>query len=181
MEITPGLICQNGEFFTSESEIHSVFDAHCNDFPNTPSVMLEVLDNSITTEDLEWLIWMGLVTQDQFRKQWIFCNQAKLDSTPDYVPGQKVLQREYVSCQKRGACEAEGKLCRKQSQLTIYTEREVEVLTHTFNGLLNKEIAHKMGISKATVDSHTQNIRIKTGAARKADLVRIAQKLNLNS
>jgi len=162
------------------SEIHSVFGGQCRNFQNTPDVMLLDLDNSITEEDLECLLILGITEKDDQRKQWIQCNQSRLDGDPDYVPGQGSLKREFVSCTQRSTCEHQGKLCRIQSQLTIYTQREVEVLTHTFNGLLNKEIAHKMGIRKKTVDTHTQNIRIKSGAARKADLVRIAQKLNLN-
>ncbi|RZM17753.1 MAG: response regulator transcription factor [Pedobacter sp.] len=182
MIIPPGLVCENGEFFVHETEIHSIFDSARHDFENTPQEMLEALDNSITPEDLQCMTIIGISDQDDRRAQWIHCNNARLDGTPDFIPGQKYLQREFVECSLRGGqCDHEGKLCRTLEQLTKLTTRQLTVLTHVGRGLLNKEIAYKMGISLETVSTHTQNIRIKTGAARKADLVRVAQKLNLIS
>jgi DNA-binding CsgD family transcriptional regulator len=182
MEIPAGLVCENGEFFVYGSEIHSLHGSKRHAFLETPEEMIRALDNSITQQDYLCLKKLGITDQAACRSKWIQCNNARLDSIPDFVRGQDHLRREYVQCSLRGGqCPHEGKLCRTLEQLTNLTSRELAVLTHVGQGLLNKEIAYTMGITLETVKSHTQNIRIKTGAARKADFVRIAQKLNLIS
>jgi DNA-binding CsgD family transcriptional regulator len=182
MEVPAGLVCENGEFFIYDSEIHSLYGSRRHNFSDTPEEMILALDNSITQEDYLCLKKLGLTDQTSYRTKWIQCNNARLDSIPDFIPGQTHLRREFVQCNLRGGqCPHEGKLCRTLEQLTDLTSRELTVLTHVGQGLLNKEIAYAMGITLETVRSHTQNIRIKTGAARKADFVRIAQKLNLIS
>jgi two-component system, NarL family, response regulator LiaR len=42
--------------------------------------------------------------------------------------------------------------------LTPLTQREGEILTHVANGLANKEIAQRLGISERTVKNHLSNI-----------------------
>lgn len=180
MEITAGLICNNGEIFGDGISNFSIIGGRCLPFNESPEVLLQTVDSSIDPVDHECLDQMGLVDIMDRRNQWATCNLSRLDNEPDYIYGQKTLKREFVQCSKRGYCPFESKLCRTQAQLTGLTPTQLIVLGHVHKGLLNKEIAVKMRISEETVKSHTQNIRIKTGLARKADLVRYAQKLNLN-
>ena len=52
--------------------------------------------------------------------------------------------------------------------------RENRVLKHVCEGLANKEIAHRMGISENTVKSFVQQLFAKTGARSRAQLVAAA-------
>lgn len=52
------------------------------------------------------------------------------------------------------------------------TAREAEVMHHVVKGLLNKQIAHALGISEITVKIHRGNVMRKMAAGSVADLVR---------
>jgi FixJ family two-component response regulator len=52
------------------------------------------------------------------------------------------------------------------------TAREAEVMRHVVEGLLNKQIAHALGISEITVKIHRGNVMRKMAAGSVADLVR---------
>ena len=53
------------------------------------------------------------------------------------------------------------------------TEREREVMTLVVEGLHNKDISRRMGISHRTVEIHKGRVMHKTGAETLLDLVRI--------
>ena len=55
------------------------------------------------------------------------------------------------------------------------TEREREVMALAADGLTNKEIARRLGISHRTVEIHKARIMHKTGAETLLDLARIAE------
>ncbi|MGE7418341.1 response regulator transcription factor [Methylobacterium tarhaniae] len=57
------------------------------------------------------------------------------------------------------------------------TARESEVMHHVVQGLLNKQIAHALGISEITVKIHRGNVMRKMQAGSVADLVRKAEAL----
>jgi FixJ family two-component response regulator len=57
------------------------------------------------------------------------------------------------------------------------TAREAEVMRHVVEGLLNKQIAHALGISEITVKIHRGNVMRKMAAGSVADLVRKAELL----
>jgi FixJ family two-component response regulator len=67
-------------------------------------------------------------------------------------------------------------LKRRHSELT---PREREVLPLVVSGLLNKQAAAQLGISEVTLEMHRRNVMQKMEAASLADLVRIAQKLEI--
>lgn len=54
------------------------------------------------------------------------------------------------------------------------TERELQVLRLVFEGLANKEIAHRMGISESSVKATLQQLFQKSGARTRGQLVRAA-------
>lgn len=54
--------------------------------------------------------------------------------------------------------------------------REKEVLALVVMGLTSKEIAKKLSISKTTVETHRQNIRMKTGTKNTPELVALTLK-----
>jgi FixJ family two-component response regulator len=66
----------------------------------------------------------------------------------------------------------------KQRYLDL-TSRERDVLPLVVSGLLNKQAAAELGISEVTLQIHRRNIMQKMAAASLADLVRIAEKLQI--
>lgn len=54
-----------------------------------------------------------------------------------------------------------------------FTERERQVLSFVFEGLANKEIAVKIGVSESSVKSTLQQLFSKTGVRTRSQLVRI--------
>jgi FixJ family two-component response regulator len=69
--------------------------------------------------------------------------------------------------------------CRGRYELL--TQREREVLKHVVEGLLNKQIAVKLGTSEFTVKIHRKGVMQKMKAGSVPELVRMAQKLELPS
>lgn len=179
MDIVAGLICDNAEIFGLNGVNHTIMDGRCVPFQESPKGLLQAIGNTIDTVDNRCLDLMGITDPYERCNQWATCNLSSFDGIPDYINGQSTVAREFVKCSKRDQCCHQGKLCRTLQQISGLTPRQIEYVTYTAQGLLNKEIALKMGVDIETVNSHAQNIRIKTGLARKADLVRFAQKLNL--
>jgi FixJ family two-component response regulator len=66
----------------------------------------------------------------------------------------------------------------KQRYLEL-TPREREVLPLVVSGLLNKQAASELGISEVTLQIHRRNVMQKMGAASLADLVRVAERLEI--
>ena len=54
-----------------------------------------------------------------------------------------------------------------------FTEREQQVLSYVFDGLANKEIATRIGVSEGSVKSTLQQLFSKTGVRTRSQLVRI--------
>ncbi|MBP2237988.1 FixJ family two-component response regulator [Sinorhizobium kostiense] len=59
------------------------------------------------------------------------------------------------------------------------TPRERDVLPLVVSGLLNKQAAAELGISEVTLQIHRRNVMHKMAAASLADLVRIAERLEI--
>lgn len=59
------------------------------------------------------------------------------------------------------------------------TPRERDVLPLVVSGLLNKQAAAELGISEVTLQMHRRNVMQKLAAASLADLVRIAERLEI--
>lgn len=63
---------------------------------------------------------------------------------------------------------------KSKSQLSVLTEREVEILSHLANGKKNRDIAAVLTISTRTVDTHRTNILKKLKVQTNAELTKIA-------
>jgi FixJ family two-component response regulator len=59
------------------------------------------------------------------------------------------------------------------------TQREREVMTYVTAGLMNKQVAGELGVTEITVKIHRGNAMRKMGAKSLADLVRMAELLDL--
>jgi len=65
------------------------------------------------------------------------------------------------------------------SLIDTLTAREKEIMTWVIAGKLNKEIAHALGITEKTVKVHRSRVMEKTRASSVAELVRLAEKVNI--
>jgi DNA-binding NarL/FixJ family response regulator len=61
------------------------------------------------------------------------------------------------------------------------SQRELQVLRSVFEGLTNKEIAHKIGASQSSVKATLQRLFEKTGVRTRSQLVRIAIERSLET
>ena len=66
-----------------------------------------------------------------------------------------------------------------QARFDALTAREQEVITFVSTGLMNKQIAGKLGVTEITVKVHRANAMRKMGARSLADLLMMAQVLKL--
>lgn len=66
-------------------------------------------------------------------------------------------------------------------RIASLTEREREVMLLAVDGLPNKEIARRLGISHRTVEIHKARVMTKTGADTVLDLARIAEASGVRS
>jgi FixJ family two-component response regulator len=62
-----------------------------------------------------------------------------------------------------------------QARARSLTQRELEIMEHVTSGLMNKQIAAKVGLSEITVKVHRGKLMKKMAAASLADLVRMAE------
>ena len=74
---------------------------------------------------------------------------------------------------------AEALRRRSEAPQATLTSRETEVLKLVAKGYVNKEIAHKLAISPATVGTHIKNLYRKLAVHSRVQVVRVAQERGL--
>lgn len=130
-------------------------------------------------EAIECLVDAGIEGRLPMIVQYIKCRYSALDNDPDMIDGM-LQETEYVDCNLRGKCPYEGRLCELlKAPFGTLTHREIEVLRLIPEGLADKEIADRLGMSPLTVPVHMKNLRSKTGAKNKTELARFAFTKNL--
>jgi FixJ family two-component response regulator len=85
----------------------------------------------------------------------------------------RALERDAAESAERGR---QGELARRFASLT---PRELEVLAEVIDGLLNKQIAAKLGICERTVKMHRTSITTKVGVHSAARLATLAREAGL--
>src|SRR5262245_57911043 len=81
--------------------------------------------------------------------------------------------------QDRAARLERAELAALRARYSALTPRERDVFPLVVSGLLNKQAAAELGISEVTLQIHRRNVMQKMAAASLADLVRIAEKLQI--
>jgi two-component system, NarL family, nitrate/nitrite response regulator NarL len=66
-----------------------------------------------------------------------------------------------------------GSVTPRSGETQRFTERERQVLSFVFDGLANKEIAARIGVSEGSIKSTLQQLFSKTGVRTRSQLVRI--------
>lgn len=77
--------------------------------------------------------------------------------------------------ERRQGANVRAELCRRYATLN---DGEREVMTHVVAGLLNKQIAARLGLSEVTVKVRRGQVMRKMGAQSLADLVRYAERVD---
>lgn len=75
----------------------------------------------------------------------------------------------------------QGRLTGLKAAYDTLTTREREVMALVTTGLMNKQVAHQLGISEITVKIHRGHVMEKMGARSLADLVKMAQAIEPHS
>jgi FixJ family two-component response regulator len=75
--------------------------------------------------------------------------------------------------QDRDRLDDEGENRRNKKRFEALSNREREVLVAVVEGLLNKQIAHRLKLSEVTVKAHRRRVMIKLGAKSIASLVQM--------
>lgn len=70
--------------------------------------------------------------------------------------------------------ETELRSDRERERLEMLSDREVEILALLVDGLTNREVAEKLGLSVRTVESHRARIMLKLDVSSFAEAIRIA-------
>ena len=73
----------------------------------------------------------------------------------------------------------EGELAALTSRVADLTDRQLQVMGLVVDGLSNKEIGRRLGISPRTVETYRALVMAKTGASSLAELVKISIKLGM--
>ena len=89
-----------------------------------------------------------------------------IEGVRDVLAGKVWFDRELLQ-------EAVKTADRQEPKAERFTERERQVLSGVFEGLVNKEIADRIGVSESSVKATLQQLFSKTGVRTRSQLVRI--------
>jgi len=170
------------EFFIHENEIWCLYKGGKYIFDQFPEEIVQIIsdDMSSNPKAMKALYDWDLTNADERMKRYIACRFGGFDNSPDIDGNGAIQPAEYVDCGRRGSCEFEGKLCSSiVLKNGILTPREIEVLRHIGNDLLDKEICAVLQIANDTLRTHKDKISLKNGSTRKSALAKLAYKYNL--
>src|SRR5258706_8734788 len=95
---------------------------------------------------------------------------------------QELLDAIHLALQRDSAAlEEQAAILDLQARYQALTSREREVMALVVCGMLNKQIAYKIGASEATVKIHRGHVMQKMQAGSVVDLLRMADKLKLSA
>ena len=180
-KLPAGITDDNVEFFAQGDQIFALTQGNMIRSEDWPEELLQAIeeDMALHPKAVEALVEADIVGRLESIQQYIKCRFSALDTEPDMING-KLQSPEYTDCSLRGSCPYEGRLCELlKAPFGTLTHREIEVLRLIPEGMVDKEIADRLGISPLTVAVFMRNIREKTGAKNKPELVRFAFLKNL--
>lgn len=91
-----------------------------------------------------------------------------------------LLQAVRQAIEKDRKSKAEwAKIVGARRSVMLLTPREIETLRYVITGMLNKQIAFKLGIAERTVKAHRGSVMEKLQVNSLADLVRLAKKAGI--
>lgn len=176
-----GITDKHVEFLAKGDEVFALMQSKLLPLQEWPQWLIDAIEQDMAAHPkaIEALVEADIVGRTEMLEQYVKCRYSALDNEPDFVNG-KLQSPEYTDCNLRGSCPYEGRLCELlKAPFGTLTHREIEVLRLIPEGLADKEIADRLGISPLTVGVYMKNLREKTGAKNKPELVRFAFQKNL--
>ena len=106
--------------------------------------------------------------------------KGAVDFLPKPFDDEELLQAVKKAIEKDiQAREERGEVRQVLERLRLLTAREYEILPYITAGMLNKQIAYKLGIAEKTIKIHRGRIMEKLHVSSVADLVRLAEKAGI--
>jgi DNA-binding CsgD family transcriptional regulator len=176
-KLMPGLEDSSVEFYVYNNEVKCFTDGVRYSFENFPQRVIDIVQQDLlsNSEALKSLAKWENLTESDYLRQYIYCRFGGVDSDPDIDTEGNIHHAEYFECGLRGQCKYEGKLCCSiKVDHGFLSKSEMEVLKRV--ALPYKLIADELNISPETVNTHMQNIRIKTGLSTSVELAIYATK-----
>ncbi|MCK5580663.1 MAG: response regulator transcription factor [Candidatus Omnitrophica bacterium] len=96
-----------------------------------------------------------------------FKEETLINAIEQAVVKSKGLQKEYLKYQAI------------RNRINVLTERELQVMKWVITGMLNKQIALKLGISEKTIKVHRGRVMQKMEVVSVAELVRLTEKVGI--
>lgn len=140
---------------------------------NLPPIIFERINDLLQADLKAKKVLMDLADEQQI-EQYAFCKFGGYNQHAD-INTNGEFAFDHWDCPLRGTgeCPIDEALCPSPSLMgALVTTREREVAQLTAQGLLDKEIADRLGISPNTVHVHMRSIREKTGLLSKTDITR---------
>lgn len=181
-KFTAGLLDDTIEIATTGDFVFAIINGSVRPFDKWPSNLKEALKEDLGKHEkaVQALIDLGLETDDEMLWQYARCRFGSYDGQPDLVDG-RFTHTEYWDCGIRGNCLFEGKLCCSMKvEYGVISPREMQVWILVVEGLLDKEIAYKLGISDTTVPQHVRNLCQKCGMRHRGELIKLGVNLNIS-
>jgi FixJ family two-component response regulator len=102
--------------------------------------------------------------------------RGAIDFLPKPFDDEELLQAVKKAIEKDGRVKTERtRMHDIRRRIDMLTPREHEIFRHVITGMLNKQIALKLGIAEKTVKVHRGRIMVKLRVDSVADLVRLAE------
>ena len=182
MKLPGGLVDTNVEFFVYNDEVMALYKGEVLTYDTWPEELKEAIENIILQDAKakSALFSMGLSKRDDMITKYVRCVFGNFDNDADVCMETLHHEPEYIECIHRGVCPHEGKLCKTLKVADGYiSHQEMRIIKMIGEGLFDKEIADKLGISVNTVPVHKTNIMNKTGLRSKVEIARWATERNL--
>jgi DNA-binding NarL/FixJ family response regulator len=139
-------------------------------YPQLPVIVVSAMDDAATVQQALAFGAQGFLSKSADAASICECVQAVLR-------GELVVPRSYTAPRAQ-ATDAAG--LDVAERLAGLTPQQFRVFTMLCSGRLNKQIAHELEVTEATVKAHMTAIMRKLGAANRTQAVLLAAHLTLN-